>query len=50
MKLSEEDQKEAVALLDLIDVEFRTDIMSVQCFDLRTVKRVREFVEKNPVQ
>lgn len=33
-------QREAFELLGLIDAEFRTDPMSVQCFDLRTVSRV----------
>ena len=37
---------EAWALLDLINAEFQTDPMSVQCFDLRIVKRVKEAVEK----
>ncbi len=37
---------EAFALLDLIDAEFRSDPMSVQCFDLRIVQRVRECVIK----
>lgn len=31
-------------LLAAIDAEFRTDPMSVQCFDLRLVARVRECV------
>lgn len=33
--------KEAHALLDLINAEFTSDPMSVQCFDLRVVERVR---------
>lgn len=33
--------REAEVLLDLIDAEFRSDPMSVQCFDLRIVERVR---------
>jgi len=37
---------ECYALLDLIDTEFRTDPMSVQCFDLRIVQRVHEAVVK----
>ena len=37
---------EAHKLLMLIDAEFRSDPMSVQCFDLRIVQRVRECVEK----
>lgn len=36
---------EAFALLALIDAEFRSDPMSVQCFDLRIVERVRQCVE-----
>jgi hypothetical protein len=32
---------EAFALFDLIDVEFRTDPMSTQCFDARIVERVK---------
>jgi hypothetical protein len=36
---------EAFELLKLIDAEFRTDPMSVQCFDLRTVERVRKCIE-----
>ena len=38
---------EAFLLLELIDAEFRTDPMSVQCFDLRIVQRVRACVEKH---
>jgi hypothetical protein len=41
-----DNQREAFKLLELIDAEFRTDPMSVQCFDLRIVQRVRECVEK----
>lgn len=37
---------EAFALLDLIDAEFRSDPMSVQCFDSRIVQRVRDCVAK----
>lgn len=37
---------EAFTLLDLIDVEFRTDPMSVQCFDRRIVERVRRCVAR----
>lgn len=36
--------REAEVLLDLIDAEFRSDPMSVQCFDLRIVERVRACV------
>jgi hypothetical protein len=35
---------EAFALLALIDAEFRSDPMSVQCFDLRIVERVKDCV------
>ena len=41
-----ENTKEAHALLDLIDREFRSDPLSTQCFDLRIVERVRECVAK----
>jgi hypothetical protein len=41
-----EDVAEMYRLLELIDAEFRTDPMSVQCFDLRIVKRVNEVLEK----
>lgn len=32
-------------LLKIIDAEFRTDPMSVQCFDLRVVDQVRKCIE-----
>lgn len=35
---------EAFLLLQLIDSEFRSDPMSVQCFDLQLVERVRQCV------
>jgi len=38
--------REAHALLALIDAEFRSDPMSVQCFDLRVVERVKQCVAK----
>ena len=38
--------QEAFELLRLIDAEFRSDPMSVQCFDLRIVERVRKCVEE----
>ncbi len=41
--------REAHVLLDLIDAEFRSDPMSVQCFDLRIVERVRVCVESRKV-
>jgi hypothetical protein len=37
---------EAFRLLRLIDGGFRSDPMSVQCFDLRIVERVRKCVER----
>jgi hypothetical protein len=40
-------RREAFALLDLINAEFRSDPMSVQCFDARIVERVRECVDKH---
>lgn len=39
--LTMEQQTEALALLRLINMEFQSDPMSVQCFDLRLVERVR---------
>jgi hypothetical protein len=36
---------DAYQLLKIIDAEFRTDPMSVQCFDLRVVERVRKLIE-----
>jgi hypothetical protein len=36
----------AFELLDLINVEFQTDPSSVQCFDLRIVKKTNDLVEK----
>ena len=36
----------ACELLKAIDVEFRTDPLSVQCFDLRLVEQVSKFVER----
>jgi hypothetical protein len=48
--------REAHVLLALIDAEFQSDPMSVQCFDLRIVQRVKqcvakraEFVKNNPL-
>lgn len=40
------DEREAFMLLDLIDAEFRSDPMSVQCFDLRIVERVKQCVQR----
>lgn len=36
---------EAYELLKIIDAEFRTDPMSVQCFDLRTIEKVRKCIQ-----
>lgn len=36
---------DAWRLLKVIDAEFRTDPMSVQCFDLRVVEQVRKCIE-----
>lgn len=44
-----ENQREAFALLDLIDAEFRSDPMSTQCFDARIVQRVRSCVAARKV-
>jgi hypothetical protein len=42
-----EDQRKALHLLDLIVAEFRSDPMSVQCFDLNAiVQPSHELVEK----
>jgi len=41
-----ENQREAFRLLDLINAEFQSDPMSVQCFDARIVQRVKQCVEK----
>jgi hypothetical protein len=41
-----EDVAEMYRLLELIDDKFKTDPMSVQCFDLQIVKRVNEVLEK----
>lgn len=40
-----ENSREAHRLLNLINAEFRSDPMSVQCFDLRVVARVKACVE-----
>lgn len=40
-------EKELYAVLDLIVMEFKTDPMSVQCFDLRTVERAKKLIEEN---
>lgn len=41
-----EDVKEMFLVLDLIAVEFKTDLRSVQCFDLRTVERAKVITDK----
>jgi hypothetical protein len=45
IEASFDNQREAFRLLKLIDAEFQSDPMSVQCFDLRIVERVRKCVE-----
>lgn len=44
MEEAVENSREAHRLLNLINAEFQTDPMSVQCFDLRVVGRVKECV------
>lgn len=44
IEASFDNDREAHALLDLIDAEFRSDPTSTQCFDARIVERVRECV------
>jgi hypothetical protein len=39
-------RKEAVQLLDLVVAEWRTDPLSVQCFDARTVTRSVEVTQR----
>ena len=41
-----QNDQEAHLLLDLINAEFQSDPLSVQCFDLRVVERVKECVAK----
>ena len=43
---SDIDLQEALELLRVIDAEFQSDPMSVQCFDLRIVARVRALVAR----
>lgn len=38
---------EAHVLLDLINAEFQSDPMSVQCFDARIVERVKQCVARH---
>lgn len=38
-------EREMFAVLDLIVMEWKTDPMSVQCFDLRLVERAKAVVE-----
>lgn len=40
-------EAEMFALLDLISAEWQSDPMSVQCFDLRLVAKVKAVVEKH---
>ncbi len=44
--VSNEDVKEAAELILLVAFEFKTDPMSVQCFDLRMVDRVTALADK----
>jgi len=44
--MSDEEISEAFTLLDIISAEFRSDPMSVQCFDLRIVSRVNNLTKK----
>ncbi len=46
MEIDFDNEREAFELLDLINAEFQSDPMSVQCFDLRIVQRVKECVAK----
>jgi hypothetical protein len=46
MEAKWDNDREAHILLDLINAEFQSDPMSVQCFDLRVVDRVKLCVEK----
>lgn len=41
-----ENAAEALRLLDLINVEFQSNPVSVQCFDLRIVQQVKECVQR----
>jgi hypothetical protein len=41
-----DNQEEAFNLLDLINAEFQSDPISVMCFDLSVVDRVRECVAR----
>jgi len=42
-----EEQNEMARLLKLIDAEWRSDPMSVQCFDLRIIEQVRDIIKKH---
>jgi hypothetical protein len=44
MQRSFDNERDAFFLLDLINAEFQSDPMSVQCFDLRLVERVKQCV------
>lgn len=37
---------EAIRLLDLINMEWKTDPVSIQCFDLRIVEDTRKLLEE----
>ncbi len=45
-EMNEEEVREAFVLLDLIAAEFKSDPMSVQCFDLRIVERTKLLTDK----
>lgn len=44
MGMNEKEVNEAFTVLDIIVAEFKSDPMSVQCFDLRIVERAKEIV------
>lgn len=39
-------EKEAIQLLDLVVMEWETDPLSVQCFDLRIVDRAKVVIKR----
>jgi len=39
-------EREAIQLLDLVVMEWKTDPMSVQCFDLRIVERAKHVITR----
>lgn len=46
LEADDANKREAFDLLALTNAEFTTDPMSVQCFDLRIVERLRVCVER----